>query len=141
MSRAALPGIFKACVWLWLRYRCETLWDEGKVNVWFGVLTSTKSRAIQCTQASRYMVRIHSGEGDGVSYVSRWITADDPVLDLLSPSPSPWHGPQFEVLRVEVFRFSSSKISIFELSFLPEPTTRAVCREEGPETEFATAGT
>jgi hypothetical protein len=99
------------------------------------------SRAIQCTQASRYMVRIHSGEGDRVSYVSRWITADDPVLDLLSPSPSPWHGPQFEVLRVEVFRFSSSKISIFELSFLPEPTTRAVCREEGPETEFATAGT
>jgi hypothetical protein len=77
-----------------------------------------------------------------LSYVSCLDHADSHVDDraLLSPpSASPWHGPHFQVLRVEMFRFSSSKISIYE--FLSEPTTRAVCREGGPETEFATAGT
>ena len=52
-----------------------------------------------------------------------------------------WHDPQIQVLRVEILRFSSSKISIYESPFLPEPTTGAVCREGGPETESATAGT
>ena len=86
---------------------------------------------------------VYSPEGDRVSYVSRLDHANSHFDNcvLLSPSLSPWHGPQFQVLRVEMFRFSSSKISIYESSFLPEPTTRAVCREGGSETEFATAGT
>jgi hypothetical protein len=82
------------------------------------------------------MVRIHSLGGDRVSYVTR-----PPFRVLFCSFPSSWHGPQFQVLRVEMFCFSSSKISINASPFLPESTTRGVCREGGPETEFATAGT
>lgn len=105
-------------------------------------VTHRTSRAIQCTQASIYIVRIGSRRRSCIlcklfgSHPSHFHFPRP-----LSPSPSPWHGPQFQVLRVEMFRFSSSKISIYEFPFLPEPTTRAVCREGGPEIEFATAGT
>jgi hypothetical protein len=76
------------------------------------------------------------------SYVSLLDHADSHFDDdrVVVSSPSPWHGAQLQVLRVEMFCFSSSKISIYS-PFLPEPTARAVCREGGPETEFATAGT
>jgi hypothetical protein len=56
-------------------------------------------------------------------------------------STSPWHGPQFQVLHVEMFGFPSSKITFYKYPLLPKPATGAVCREGGPETEFATAGT
>ena len=95
-------------------------------------------------QASRYMVRIRSTEGDRVvSYVSLLDHADSHFDDdrVVVSSPSLWHGTQLRVLRVEMFCFSSSKISIYESPFLPKPTARAVCREGGPETEFTTAGT
>jgi hypothetical protein len=119
-------------------------WDGGKINVWFGVLTYQASRTIQCTQASGYMVRIRSPEGDRSCCIlckPFWITSHFDDDRVVASSPSSWHGTQFRVLRVEMFCFSSSKISIYESPFLPEPTARAVCREGGPETEFATAGT
>lgn len=142
LSRAALPEIFEAFVGLraqaTLHMRNALGW--GKINVCFDV--SQASRTIQSMQASRCIVRIHSPEGYCMSYVRRWYADIVCVCRLcLSQSPSPWHDPQFQVLRVETFRFSSCKISIYECQFLPEPTTRAVCREGGPETEFATAGT
>ena len=56
-------------------------------------------------------------------------------------SALPWHDPQFQVLHVETFGFPSSEVSIYKPPLLPKPATGAVCREGGPETEFATAGT
>ena len=91
-------------------------------------------------RAARLITELSGGRE---SYISRLIgTLGTPILTIaLCPSSVTWHGPKFQVLRVETFRFSSSKVSIYEFPFLPEPTTGAVCREGGPETEFATAGT
>lgn len=85
-------------------------------------------------QTSRYMVRRDCILCKPFNHDSHFV--------VLSPSHSPWYDPQFQVLRVAMFRFfSSSKISIYKSPFLPEPTIGAVCRKGGPETEFATAGT
>jgi hypothetical protein len=56
-------------------------------------------------------------------------------------STSPWHGPHFQVLHVEMFGFPSGKIPVYECPLLPKPETGVVCHEGGSETEFATAGT
>jgi hypothetical protein len=56
-------------------------------------------------------------------------------------STSPWHGPNFQVLHVEMFGFPSGEIPVYKCPLLPKPETGVVCREGGPETEFATAGT
>jgi hypothetical protein len=97
------------------RYTCEMLWDGGKL-AYASVSSHIKLQgSIQCTQGSRKMVRIHSLEGDRVSYVSGSDSHFDVIWTndraLLSPSPSPGMVPNS---RCPVLNFSAFRQARFQ---------------------------